>query len=65
VADAHRGERWDYGDFSTAHSNGTNKVIDTPYILCYSAPRIPKLILAEVMPLDPERLYGMPHLHPE
>ena len=26
----------DFGDFSTVHSNGTNKVIDTSCILCYA-----------------------------
>src|SRR5260370_7652066 len=32
--------------FSTAHSNGTNKVIDTQCICCYSPSCIPKLTLA-------------------
>jgi hypothetical protein len=41
-------------DFSTAHSNGTNKVIDTHGTSCYAPPCIPKLILAEVLPLHPQ-----------
>jgi hypothetical protein len=41
VAHACRDERWDFGDFSTAHSNGTNKVIDTQGTFCYSFPCLP------------------------
>ncbi len=44
----------DFGDFSTLHSNGTNKVIDTHGTSCYAPPCIPKLILAEVLPLHPQ-----------
>jgi hypothetical protein len=37
---------WAFGVFSTAHSNGTNKVIDTACILCYLPSCTSKLILA-------------------
>ncbi len=43
-----------FGHFSTVHSNGTNKVIDTQGTFCYALSCIPKLILAEVPPLHPE-----------
>jgi hypothetical protein len=38
VPHARRGEHDDFGDFSTAHSNGTNKVIDTrgTFLLSFS-----------------------------
>src|SRR5260221_39792 len=45
---------------STAHSNGTNKVIDTACTSCYALPCIPNLILAEVPPVRPSVLLPFP-----
>jgi hypothetical protein len=35
--------------FSTGHSNGTNKVIDTRGIFCYSFPCLPSSTLADLL----------------
>jgi hypothetical protein len=62
LAPARRGERGDFGDFSTAHSNGTNKVIDTQGTFCYSLPCIPKLTLAEPTPTGTPLSHSTPFL---
>jgi hypothetical protein len=36
-----------FGQFSTFHLNGTNKVIDTPCIFCYASPCLPPYSLAD------------------
>ena len=51
--------------FSTAHSNGTTKVIDMHGTSCYLSPCIPNLILPEARSLCPALGCGMPPLHPE
>jgi hypothetical protein len=43
VAHTRCGERGGFGEFSTAHSNGTNKVIDTPCISMLSSSVFAKL----------------------
>jgi hypothetical protein len=65
VAPAHRGERGDFGDFFTSHSNGTNEVIDTRSTFCYSFPCLP-LTSPALLPLSlflflslPQQLFSL------